>query len=166
MESVQVEDLASPVYVSSQNVIPARPHLNLETRRPSGAVLPSMPFKPKRPCQFAGCPRLTHGRYCQDHQRQVGGAYDQARGSAAKRGYGRTWRKLRLLVLHRDPICSVDDCDQPSEDVDHIIPRDQGGDDRMSNLQGLCHAHHSAKTDTEMARDQGRWSGRAKPRRG
>lgn len=88
-----------------------------------------MPFKPKRSCLFAGCPRLTHRRYCEAHQRQVGGAYEQARGSAARRGYGRPWRKLRRLVLNRDPICSVDGCDQPSKDVDHIIPVAQGGDD-------------------------------------
>lgn len=27
-----------------------------------------MPYKPKRPCSWPGCPNLTHGRYCEEHQ--------------------------------------------------------------------------------------------------
>lgn len=34
-------------------------------------------------------------------------------------------------------------------DVDHIVPREQGGSDQWSNLQALCHSCHSKKTATE-----------------
>lgn len=50
------------------------------------------------------------------------------------------------MVLRRDPICKADGCEEPSTDVDHIIPRREGGQDTMENLQGLCHSHHSQKT--------------------
>ena len=26
-----------------------------------------MPSRPKRPCSYPGCPRLTDGQYCEDH---------------------------------------------------------------------------------------------------
>ena len=71
------------------------------------------------------------------------------RASAAKRGYGRRWRKLRLIILRRDPICMSSGCERPSEEVDHIVPRAQGGADSGANLQGLCKTHHSRKTARE-----------------
>lgn len=72
--------------------------------------------------------------------------------SASKRGYGRVWQRLRLMVLHRDPFCRDYfgiGCHDPSTQVDHIIPRSRGGDDTMENLQGLCAACHSRKTVAE-----------------
>jgi len=64
------------------------------------------------------------------------------------------WRNLRTLVLARDPICMwKEGCTAPSTDADHIIPH--RGDYRMfcdlTNLQGLCHEHHSKKTSREDA---------------
>jgi 5-methylcytosine-specific restriction endonuclease McrA len=37
-----------------------------------------------------------------------------------------------------------------SEEVDHIVPKKQGGTDDESNLQSLCKPHHSAKTAREV----------------
>jgi 5-methylcytosine-specific restriction endonuclease McrA len=37
----------------------------------------------------------------------------------------------------------------PSTDVDHIVPKEQGGTDDEENLQGACHACHSWKTATQ-----------------
>ena len=73
----------------------------------------------------------------------------ELRGSAAARGYGHRWRKMRRLVLHRDPLCI--EClksgtIRPSIDVDHVKAKRDGGDDSMENLQGLCKACHSRKT--------------------
>ena len=68
------------------------------------------------------------------------------RKSSAMRGYGRRWRRLRLLILRAYPLCIVEDCDEAATDVDHIIPLAEGGNDSAENLQALCHAHHSRKT--------------------
>lgn len=46
---------------------------------------------------------------------------------------------------------------EPATDVDHIISRAKGGTDERSNLQPLCHACHSEKTNRE---DGGGWGGR------
>lgn len=69
------------------------------------------------------------------------------------------WReRTRPRVLARDPLCKIAELCQgrePSTDVDHVIPAAKyialhGGDERYfydeSNLQGLCHADHTAKT--------------------
>jgi 5-methylcytosine-specific restriction protein A len=43
---------------------------------------------------------------------------------------------------------------RPTEEVDHILPKSQGGTDDRANLQGLCRTHHSAKTMRESVRTQ------------
>ena len=78
------------------------------------------------------------------------------RPSAALRGYDRRWRRLRRMVLAREPLCRA--CRAmapprytPSTQVDHIVPKSEGGPDTFANLQGLCATHHSQKT----GRDRG-----------
>jgi len=54
-----------------------------------------------------------------------------------------------MMVLRRDPLCKLAilcDGTEPSEQVDHIIPRARGGDDSLENLQGACCPCHSHKT--------------------
>jgi len=74
--------------------------------------------------------------------------YDRLRGSAASRGYGHRWRKVRTAFLAQHPACVEPGCGQPATDVDHI--KAHRGDQKLmwdwNNLQSLCHAHHSAKT--------------------
>ena len=53
------------------------------------------------------------------------------------------------MILRRDPLCRA--ClergiEQPSIEVDHITPLDQGGTNEPENLQGLCKFHHGRKT--------------------
>ena len=38
------------------------------------------------------------------------------------------------------------DCGELATNVDHIIPRRDGGADESNNFQALCHSHHSQKT--------------------
>lgn len=62
------------------------------------------------------------------------------------------WRALRAQVLREEPLCRL--CQaagrvEAAIDVDHI-DNDSHNNDR-ANLQGLCKAHHSEKTATEMA---------------
>ncbi|MCB0190629.1 MAG: HNH endonuclease [Anaerolineae bacterium] len=101
-----------------------------------------MPRRSPCPCRHPGCPELNCTKQHATWPRPVG----STRPSASGRGYGRRWQRLRLMVLRRDPICRVDGCDKASTDVDHIVPRRDGGPDTMENLQGLCHSHHSKKT--------------------
>ena len=69
------------------------------------------------------------------------------------------WReRTRPTVLERDPMCKIAElCEgrAPSTDADHIIPAAEyvaqhGNDWRwffdLNNLQGACHADHTAKT--------------------
>jgi len=74
-------------------------------------------------------------------------AYNRARGSAAARGYGYRWRRLRRMVLNREPLCVR--CGVPATDVDHIVPRSRGGGDDFENLQAMCRSCHSRKTSQE-----------------
>lgn len=123
-----------------------------------------MPRRPLKQCAKPTCPKrvVPGGCYCEDHKAEANKKYDEKRGNSNSRGYGAKWRRLRKLVLNRDPICKcVDDscqcggggCMKASTDADHIIPKRDGGLDRMPNLQGLCHDCHSSKT----AREDGRW---------
>jgi 5-methylcytosine-specific restriction protein A len=87
--------------------------------------------------------------YCSAHKDKANKAEQERRGTSSQRGYGRCWQRLRLLVLARDPVCRHPGCTELATDADHIVPRSQGGADSLGNLQGLCHAHHSAKTAKE-----------------
>jgi 5-methylcytosine-specific restriction protein A len=71
------------------------------------------------------------------------------RPSAAARGYGVHWQRIRASYLRRHPICEEPDCDQASTDVDHIDGRGPRGDNRDVNLRAYCHSHHSRKTATQ-----------------
>ncbi|MFG3228125.1 holin [Kitasatospora sp. NPDC048194] len=119
-------------------------------------------------CTVAGCPELTTGGRCPDHQAQA----EQARGTRTQRGYGHQHRnRFRPGVLQRDPQCVCTDqdhghgqpCSQPSQHADHwpLSRRelvDAGHDpDDPAHGRGLCHSCHSRET----ARHQpGGWNSR------
>jgi 5-methylcytosine-specific restriction protein A len=108
-----------------------------------------MPMAALRPCAAHGCPALVRRGRCPAHTTQV----SRERGSASARGYGASWRRLRALVLLQEPFCRACRAQgrvTASQDVDHIRPRALGGTDDRGNLQGLCHACHSAKTLREQ----------------
>lgn len=112
-----------------------------------------MPTKPLRSCAIPECPEkaLANRTRCRPHEyERIKEAYDRARRGKPGRVYynSKAWRLLRLLVLHRDPVCRV--CGlRPSTDVDHVVMREDGGGDSEDNLQGLCHSCHSVKTARE-----------------
>ena len=110
-----------------------------------------MPSRAPSQCLEPGCGGLAYkGSRCAAHKGQA----DAARPNAAARGYcSARWKRLRLLVLHRDPLCVV--CKQPATEADHVVPKADGGEDAMDNLQGLCKACHSSKTNREMGRGRG-----------
>jgi 5-methylcytosine-specific restriction protein A len=104
-----------------------------------------------KPCTNQPCPNFGDGGPCAEHRTK----YEQHRGSARARGYDGTWDRLRRIVLAEEPICGECQAEGfivPSTEVDHIIPIAQLPELRLvrSNLQGLCKAHHSAKTIAEL----------------
>lgn len=77
----------------------------------------------------------------------------EGRGSAAQRGYGWAWQKLRDQVMARDcglclP-CQARGLVSLASSVDHIVGKDQGGSDDPLNLQAICDPCHKAKTAAE-----------------
>lgn len=131
-----------------------------------------MPGPLRRPCLHPGCPALTDRGRCPAHERAPQQRHDRDRGSSAQRGYGGRWRRLRRMILARDPVCVcrglegclhvAGGCVQLATDVDHVLPRLRGGTDAEDNLQGLCKACHSRKTVAE----DGGWGRRPRDRQG
>ena len=117
-----------------------------------------VPYKPKRPCSHPGCPRLTDGRFCEDHAKAENKRYEKYdRDPAAKRRYGRTWKRIRDRHIAQYPLCEM--CRQsgkvtPAEEVHHIKPLSQGGTHDENNLMSLCKECHSKITACEG----GRWT--------
>ncbi len=68
------------------------------------------------------------------------------RPSAARRGYGATWRVIRARYLRTHMICEEPGCGLLAIDVDHVDGRGPSRDNTDANLQALCHSHHSRKT--------------------
>lgn len=81
--------------------------------------------------------------------------YDAKRPSASRRGYDRTWRQLRNLVLQEVPLCQTRGCAALATEVDHIVPLARGGTHDRENLQALCKPCHSSKTAREDRPPQG-----------
>jgi len=120
----------------------------------------NMPWAPKRPCSYPGCPELTDGGLCEKHKRLLQHEQNQARGGSAKMGYGYRWQKARELFLRENPLCA--ECQRygritPATVVDHIKPHK--GNQKLfwdwSNWQALCKQCHDKKT----AQQDGRWGG-------
>lgn len=85
-----------------------------------------VPRKPKRPCSFPGCPNLTEGRFCEEHQKQENRRYEKYdRDPAVRRRYGRAWKRIRDRYASRHPFC--EECQRkgllrPVEEVHHKVP--------------------------------------------
>ncbi len=87
-------------------------------------------------------------------------AYQHAAGpSASERGYGGGWARIsrEYRLAHR--MCE-EDCGLPAEVVDHLDGAGPKGDNRWSNLEALCRAHHNART----LRYEGGWGNPKRPR--
>lgn len=106
-----------------------------------------MPRKPKKPCARVGCPNLTEGRYCEEHQKQVNSAYERfGRNKEHKRYYGTAWKRIRDRHVRENPFCEM--CRKEGrlvmvEQVHHIVPLAEGGTHDRSNLMSLCKACHN-----------------------
>lgn len=117
-----------------------------------------MPPKAKRPCRVPLCPGKTQSDsgYCEAHASLAVNWNKPGRGTAEQRGYGWEWRKVRAAVLRRDRyLCQCPDCGGqrlPAGEVDHRIPKFEGGTDDPDNLYAINVDCHKAKTAAESAR--------------
>lgn len=106
-----------------------------------------MPFKPKRPCSYPMCPRLTDGRYCKEHEKIINKQYEKyQRDPMTSKRYGKSWRVIRKKYVASHPFCELCLKEQrfvPVEVVHHILPVREGGTHNINNLMSLCNSCHS-----------------------
>lgn len=106
-----------------------------------------MPKKPKRPCSCPGCPNLTDGQYCEEHEAAARRQYNRyGRPADSNKKYGRAWKRIRDRYVAAHPLCEM--CLKegrltPVEEVHHIVPLSQGGTHRNDNLMSLCQSCHT-----------------------
>jgi 5-methylcytosine-specific restriction endonuclease McrA len=107
-------------------------------------------------CAHPGCPNLVVRGRCLDHERKAREEKPKRvehRGSAAKRGYDRTWRRCRKMVLNRQPLCKDCGCpllDQPRKaHVHHKHKLRDAPEKRLDpdNLIAICDACHAKRTN-------------------
>lgn len=114
-----------------------------------------MPTAAPKPCLQPGCCVLVRDgtSRCQAHKVEAGSFADKRRGSRHERGYGSGWDRTRARVLRRDAgicqPCLADGLVHRGTEVDHIVPKAQGGTDDDANLQTICARRHRAKTQRE-----------------
>ena len=113
-----------------------------------GIEVKSMPMKPKRPCRYSGCPKLTDHKsgYCEDHRKMMERHYEKfTRGYDHHKRYDEQWRSIRNRYISRHPLCEL--CQshgkyKAAQLVHHILPLADGGTHDESNLQSLCISCH------------------------
>lgn len=115
-----------------------------------------MPKLPPKPCTKPGCKAYATKRgRCDLHQRPAW----EGKGSGASRGYGYAWQRKRDRILKRDGYVCQDQraCNglTRADEVDHIVPKAQGGTDSPDNLQAICRTCHAEKTRGEALRGRG-----------
>lgn len=97
-----------------------------------------MPYRPKRPCSYPGCPKLTDGRYCEEHQKIITAHHNKhKRDPASRQQYGRAWKRICDRYITAHPLC--EECWKagkvtPAEEVHHIKPLSRGGTHAEENL--------------------------------
>jgi len=114
-----------------------------------------VPTRPPRACTQPGCgaTTLTGGR-CPTHRSERNRAIDSRRDPNVRAFYSsRQWQVLRRIALAREVLCR--ECARHGRttvgrEVDHVIPREDGGLDVIENLQVLCSGCHSRKSLQEM----------------
>lgn len=111
-----------------------------------------MPVRAGSACRRPGCAGIVRAGVCSlcgPLRARRDAAGDALRGTAAQRGYGGRWQRVRALFLRAHPLCA--ECAQQgvttaATDVHHLVPRRAGGTDEESNLRALCHSCHSRIT--------------------
>lgn len=98
-------------------------------------------------CAYFGCPRLSHGRYCDEHTKIMNRNYNRySRDKKIIKQYGTSWQKIRARYVKKHPFC--EECLKKGiiklvEEVHHILPLARGGTHREDNLMSLCRSCHN-----------------------
>lgn len=120
-----------------------------------------MPSAAPRPCSHPGCGVLVRdgtGR-CPKHPKK---AWARNRPAPIKRLSGRALQRMREKKKQENPLCWM--CQEVGlvrlwDVLDHHVPLEEGGTNDESNLRGLCHDCHDAKSERERQRGlQRAWS--------
>jgi len=121
----------------------------------------AVPSAAPRPCSHPGCGVLVRdgtGR-CPKHPKK---AWVRNRPAPIKRLSGRALQRMREKKKQENPLCWM--CQEAGlvrlwDVLDHHVPLEEGGTNEESNLRGLCHDCHDAKTERERQRGlQRAWS--------
>ena len=109
-----------------------------------------MPYSPKKPCRYPGCPRLTHNTYCDVHAKQVSSHYNRyQRPKRSRPRYHRGWPKIRQRYLLHHPFCEM--CLSQGRytkatEVHHVLPLEARWHQRVQKPDGIMQAmsfpHH------------------------
>src|SRR5690606_11692821 len=112
--------------------------------------------RPQRPCRATGCNALHRNAngYCHEHAAlaKQWSHQKEGKGNTTERGYGWHWQRLRKQVLRRDGyLCQCEKCEKRvmplvAHEVDHIIPKAEGGTDAPENLRAISKSCHRRKT--------------------
>lgn len=108
--------------------------------------------RPGSACRRPGCAGVVRDGVCSicgPLRKQHDQVADGRRGTAASRGYGGRWQRLRAMYLRAHPLCvqcAREGRTTAATDVHHLVPKRDGGLDEASNLEALCHSCHSKVT--------------------
>ena len=106
-----------------------------------------MPHRPKKPCRYPGCPKLTGDLYCEEHAGLARRQYDKyERAPDVHKKYGRAWKRIRDRYALEHPLCEK--CLDEGrvtlmDEVHHLLPVSRGGTHDRSNLMALCRSCHN-----------------------
>lgn len=122
-----------------------------------------MPKKPRPPCSVPGCPELTTGGRCKDHQQQA----NKQRASRGGAVYTTRWQRIRKEFLYANPWCAL--CGRAANVADHfplsrreLMAKGEVNPDSTKHLRSLCANCHNRET----ARNQpGGFAAEARSRR-
>ncbi|MEH7827119.1 HNH endonuclease [Gemmobacter denitrificans] len=99
------------------------------------------------------------GRHKLPHQHQgtakPHGGWKDRKGTRQERGYGKDWQAIRQAVIARD-LAMCQPCRRQGrvtafDEVDHITPLSQGGENSAGNAECICRPCHKRKTSREAA---------------
>lgn len=106
-----------------------------------------MPRKPKRPCSYPGCPKLTYGRFCLEHEKIENKRYEKyERSPEIRKRYGQAWKRIRDSYVKEHPLCEKcleQGIYKAAEEVHHKLPLAEGGTHDRNNLISLCKSCHA-----------------------